>query len=94
MRYRTEKEVEEFFKDLYADEYDSDREITVNSQGDRHVISIKQMYNYVPLNFARLLKVSEFFDTKNINDSRYHRGGCETCDYGSSYEITLTVEED
>lgn len=64
---------------------------TVTLEGGVFTIKVERMYEFVDLNFARLCRVSEFFGTKQINDSRYSSEGCETCDYGSRYEITLTV---
>lgn len=54
-------------------------------------VQISKMYDYVPLTFEILSKVSTFFDTMNINESRYHEDGCDTCNYGSNYEITLII---
>ena len=55
-------------------------------------IHFENMYEYCPMSFQMLMKLSEFFDTKNINDDdRYHSNGCETCDYGSVYKFTLTI---
>ena len=93
MKYPSEKEVKTFVEKLWRDDL-YDHSIDVNRLGNEYHIKVRQMYNYVPLDFARLLELSQFFDTKNINDSRYHTNGCETCDYGSSYEITLYVKEE
>lgn len=54
-------------------------------------VRISKMYDYVPLSFAILSQVSAFFDTMEINEDRYQESGCETCDYGSSYELTLII---
>lgn len=54
-------------------------------------VTISQMYEYVEVDFSDLLAISQFFGTQQIGDTRYHSDGCETCDYGSSYEITLRI---
>jgi hypothetical protein len=41
------------------------------------------------------MELAEFFDTKNINDDeKFSNGGCETCDWGSSYGFELVVRPD
>lgn len=57
-------------------------------------IQIERMYEYVDLQFKHLMDLAEFFGTKEINETRYSSDGCETCDYGSNYEINLTIRED
>lgn len=54
-------------------------------------VKISQMYEYVSISFGDLLMISQFFGTQQIGDTRYSSSGCETCDYGSSYEITLRI---
>ena len=55
-------------------------------------VTISQMYEYIQYNLKQLLQMSEFFGTQNINDSRYSSPGCDTCDYGSSYEVTFDIK--
>jgi len=55
-------------------------------------VTCGKMYEAPPLNLGMLMKYAEFFGTKNINDSRFSHGGCETCDYGSSYGYTLIIK--
>lgn len=52
---------------------------------------VKQMYEYVEVNFAVLSALAELLKTKNIDTNLYHIDGCETCDYGSSYEVEFIV---
>lgn len=95
---RTKEEIEEFVANNvgdsdYAGSFDRrDGEVGATPYDGGWRISVKQMYNYVNVDFAFLLKLSEFFDTKEINDERYSSSGCESCDYGSSYEVVLTVK--
>lgn len=59
-----------------------------------YAITITQMYEYVEFGFDELAKLSELFQTRNINiGNRYSSPGCETCDYGSRYVITVWVKD-
>lgn len=87
MLKKTKLEVE-----LFAAEIWPDAKIVVKPMKDSgYTITVDQMYGYVDLTFDILTKISKFFDTENIHDSRYQSDGCETCDHGSSYEIELYV---
>lgn len=58
-------------------------------------VTISCMYEAPSPTLDVLMQLAEFFGTKNINDDdRFANGGCETCDYGSSYGYTLTVRPD
>jgi len=39
----------------------------------------------------RLMRLADFFGTTSIDVDNYAQGGCETCDYGSSYGFDLQV---
>lgn len=94
MRELTKKQALELFKQAVPptyDFYDCDHEVTRTPDG--WTLTVRQMYTYVPFDAEQLFKVCELFDTMNVNDSRYHTSGCETCDYGSSYELTLYVKD-
>lgn len=63
-------------------------------QGDCLEIVVEQMYEYVKMGFATLQAISDILGTEKIDIySQDSRGGCDTCDYGSSYEITLRAYE-
>jgi hypothetical protein len=52
------------------------------------------MYDYVDVQFDQLMKISELAQTRKINiGDKTSRGGCETCDFGSSYQIRLHLDE-
>lgn len=94
MKQHTIEEITAEVQRIWEDE-DSRYEkmkVEVHPCGNGWTITIKRMYDYMPMNLRHLKALSEFFNTDNINDSRYAYGGCETCDYGSSYEITLDVQ--
>ena len=56
-------------------------------------LTVSQMYESPGLSFANLMELSEFFETKAINDERqFNQDGCETCDYGSSYGFVLLIK--
>ena len=93
MNYPTLNEVEALVRSAFEGDYDGDDfDIEVRRDGDGYVIEMTKMYSYVRLNLSSLLTLANFFGTMNVNDSRYHSNGCETCDYGSSYKVTLTVQ--
>ena len=100
MKYYTVKEIEDKVKEIWqvnADNYDyrngKIEKINVSIDPSAVVrITLSNMYEAPGLSFKHLMALSEFFDTKNINDDdRFSYGGCETCDYGSSYGFTLTI---
>lgn len=60
-----------------------------DSENDYEVIISKQ-YDYVDLTFEVLNELSEMFGTSKINiGQKSNSPGCESCDYGSEYSITL-----
>ncbi|MFZ2992458.1 MAG: hypothetical protein WA061_01970 [Microgenomates group bacterium] len=84
----TEKEIKEKVVKIWGD---MNIEI-LKSESGKVVIKIEQMYEYVSCTFSQLEELSIFFDTKNIDwENGYCQGGCETCDFGSSYEIEIEV---
>lgn len=63
-----------------------DFEVTVsNPNPDLIRVKITNMYEHVPLTFDRLLALKELFGTDKFEVDHLSLGGCETCDYGSSY---------
>jgi hypothetical protein len=67
--------------------------VKVLKNTDKEVqIEFACMYGAPNLNLTVLEELSEFLGTTNINDdNHFSEGGCETCDYGSSYGYTLTA---
>ena len=66
-------------------------EVTKNTH-DEVAITISCMYEAPSPTLEVMTKLADFFGTRNINDDdRFANGGCETCDYGSSYGYTLTI---
>ena len=94
---RTEEEILAKAKELWPDdEYAVElMEYEVSKRDNAVAIRVKRMYDVPGLNFAQLTNLSEFFQTKNINDDdRWYYSGCETCDYGSEAGFTLTIRPD
>jgi len=62
--------------------------------GNRYCVEVSQMYNYVEFvepysALSGWLQVAKILGCENGDEyDRMHYGGCETCDYGSSYEVT------
>lgn len=64
--------------------------VPYGTQGSCLEIVVEQMYEYVKMGFPTLQAISDILGTEKIDIySQDSRGGCDTCDYGSSYEITL-----
>lgn len=85
------KKIEKFFEKLIDHESVINRsQITIRDINHRKPnsieVSVRKMYESpIVVNFALLKKISEFFGTDSIDVDDYSMGGCETCDYGSSY---------
>jgi hypothetical protein len=89
----TEQEIKEKVTSIWKEKRDAWQyfQVTV-TMGEKIHICIEQMYEYVPCTFSMLEQLSIFFDTKSINfDNGNHYNGCETCDYGSSYEVDIYI---
>lgn len=90
-------EVEEFFTNLISKEKTSVWDVKVEAEVIRgrkpkYIVKVSDMYNYpLEFTFAQLKEVSEFFGTDKIDLDRDFSSGCESCDYGSSYQVTLHV---
>lgn len=57
------------------------------------VVEYEGMYNRPAITFAFLESLSETFRTKHINlENGHSMRGCDTCDYGSSYGVIITLK--
>jgi hypothetical protein len=92
---RTTTEIIRFFENnICACRY-SDFKAEVTQTNKSIEVKVTQMYEYVPVDFQTLNKIGEFFGTDRVNGSTgEYYDGCETCDYGSSYEVTFVIEGD
>lgn len=72
----------------------SDFRVSIRPSHSKGVaIEVAQMYSFVDFDFEFMSQLSEIFKTKKINiGDRYSQEGCETCNHGSSYEVTLYIE--
>lgn len=88
MNAKSKIEIHEFARTLWPDV----EKLEVSVCPQRAEITVSNTYSAPGLSFSHLKKLSEFFDTDNINDdARFNHGGCDTCDYGSEYGFTLTI---
>ena len=84
------KDIKEFCESVWDDADEID--VIVDKEHQIILIKMSSMYDAPDLNFDRLMQLSKFMGTENINDDdRFGYGGCETCDWGSKYGYTLTV---
>jgi len=87
MNTKTKQEIELFMASMWQGVSISVREykesVNIELEGD----------SSVGISFDRLLKMVEFFGTKEIDiDNSFSRGGCDTCSYGDSHTLEFTVK--
>lgn len=92
------KDIEKFFFSLMNEpKYGWVNKPTVDTFWRKNgplVISVQKMYESpIVVNFALLKKISEKFKTDKVDVDDWGRGGCESCDYGSSYGHTFQIYE-
>lgn len=80
----------ELVKARNAESYNK-ADVTASVEGDTVRIRADRMYEYVDVSFAALKELSDLFGTDKIDTDQDSSGGCETCDYGSSYEVTFII---
>lgn len=87
------KVAEIWHKDTYPQDPDNITVEIKDYRGETGVwITISSMYNAPGLTFANLTALSQYFKTERIDTlDEFSYGGCETCDYGSSYGFILVV---
>lgn len=69
----------------------SSSHLTKDAEGT-FVLRLIQEYEFVELQFDDLMRLSELFQTRAINiGDRYSTGGCETCDHGSRYQLSIYI---
>jgi hypothetical protein len=51
------------------------------------------MYEAPGLGFSNLKMLSELFGTDSVDVDNYGEGGCESCDWGSSYGNTIQIRK-
>ena len=93
---RTDEEIQEKINTLW--DYNPDHswdKITVEVNRDTKdvvFITVSKMYEAPGLSFLKIQALAKFFDTLNVEtESEFRNGGCDTCDYGSSYGFKIKV---
>ncbi len=56
-------------------------------------IKWSRMYEAPTLGYETLRKIAEHFGTEKVDVDDHSQGGCETCDYGSSYGHIISIDE-
>lgn len=86
------KDVEAKLKELWpGKDYGNSLRTATRQKDGTWILHISDMYEAPGLSFHQLMNLSEFFDTMNVETQEEHHGGCETCDYGSSYGFDIYV---
>jgi len=81
---RTKEEVLDFAKTLWPE--------VDKIEWYNDTLSVSQMYDAPDLTLTHLMKLATFFDTMNVGKyDDIAMGGCETCDFRSSYGFELKV---
>ena len=91
-----EAKVREVFGISKADEEGSMRDKRIEfcrNSDDSLNVEVKQMYEYVDCSFGKLKQLSEFFGTDHIDMDNWASKGCDTCDFGSSYTVSISIKE-
>lgn len=70
-----------------------DGDCTVSKIDNGYMIKYGRMYDAPPLDFEKMIALSELFGTKKINFDDYAISGCETCDYYSDYGHEIYIYE-
>jgi len=90
----TEEQEEQIKALFYVGGY-RDTEFTFKTKDDGYYIEARQMYDYLSFTegisvLQGYLRIADILGCDNGDEyERYSSSGCETCDYGSSYEWTL-----
>lgn len=92
----TYDELEDKIKGI-IEEYDDhsyikDMSVDVKKVNKDIFIKIRRMYEYVPFSFKILKEISYLTECEDIDVDQYQQDGCETCDYGSVYEVTFILK--
>ena len=56
-------------------------------------LCISQMYEHLSMNVKTMIALSEYFGTQDWDTDLTSSPGCETCDYGSSYDHDITFKD-
>lgn len=94
MIVRTDTEVREEFKRLFKPHYGNQVEVSIYHGNDYTSVDVSAD-SEMTLSLKKLIRLSEFFGTTNIDEETQHSsGGCDTCDYGATYTLKFTIRPD
>lgn len=72
--------------------YSEPSEFRFSPDARKLVVEYEAMYDRPTITFAFLESLSEAFKTKHIDlENGHSQSGCETCDWGSSYAVEITL---
>lgn len=93
MKTLTQEQALEAVERIWNGEYLTHLKVHIHYSSDQKcTLRISTMYEFVPLSFKHLKGLEELFGTDDINEGeRDSNPGCETCDYGSKYELTFHI---
>ncbi len=94
MKDHTDFEIRKKLDELWPDADWDRHQSSIEHSGATVRIRLTQMYgdDRPELTFEKRLALSQFFDTMNVEtEDEISEGGCETCDYGSSYGFIALI---
>ena len=84
---KTRKEIIDFVKNIWPN-----AEIDITISKGEYVINISKENASPEMSLITLLRLGQFFNTTNIDESTFKYEGCDTCDYGGTYELELSIK--
>ena len=87
-----EQSIAEVFRDNRYPKCDLPN-VKFNDYGKTYNVIVSQMYDFVPCGLKELFALAKIFNTDRFTIDQSSFSGCETCDYGSSYEKTFYVDK-
>lgn len=88
MKKFNQQKAEKFFKDMFPE---ATIQVVAHSNGCN--VSVKRSYDFVEVNFSKLMKIAKFFNTQSVDVDEWSKDGCPTCDWGSSYTKSFQIRE-
>jgi hypothetical protein len=100
---RTDTEIKKEFARLFKSKYDFYEAPKIDVHRSSAAVYAKYPSNIfihvevesraeMGLSLKKLIALSEFFGTTNINEDSQYRSGCDTCDYGAVYTLRFTIK--
>lgn len=67
--------------------------VQVSESNGTLFVHVSDMYESPPFHSELIFALCDYFGTKKIDSAKFGIGGCDTCDFGSSYGYDLTIRD-